>query len=190
MRRGRVSDLDALLALENAVFTTDKLSRRSFRHFLTSPNGGAHRCRRKRQARRLRAGALSAALEARPALFHRRRAPHRQPRRRPASACGGGRKGGAPASAATCGSKSTSTIPAPSRATRSRAIDCLAVTATIMTTAATRCASRNRSDRHPHPRLTSRARIGFDGGHRGAAQSPIEFVSGYDVVVPCLTLNA
>jgi len=30
-------DIDALLALENAVFTTDILSRRSFRHFLTSP---------------------------------------------------------------------------------------------------------------------------------------------------------
>jgi ribosomal protein S18 acetylase RimI-like enzyme len=39
IRRGRMSDLDALLALENAVFTTDILSRRSFRHFLTSPNG-------------------------------------------------------------------------------------------------------------------------------------------------------
>jgi ribosomal protein S18 acetylase RimI-like enzyme len=30
-------DIDALVALENAVFTTDILSRRSFRHFLTSP---------------------------------------------------------------------------------------------------------------------------------------------------------
>jgi ribosomal protein S18 acetylase RimI-like enzyme len=39
IRRGRISDLDALLALENAVFTTDILSRRSFRHFLTSPSG-------------------------------------------------------------------------------------------------------------------------------------------------------
>jgi ribosomal protein S18 acetylase RimI-like enzyme len=39
IRRGRMSDLDALLALENAVFTTDILSRRSFRHFLNSPNG-------------------------------------------------------------------------------------------------------------------------------------------------------
>jgi ribosomal-protein-alanine acetyltransferase len=29
-------DLDALIALEDAVFTTDNLSRRSFRHFLTS----------------------------------------------------------------------------------------------------------------------------------------------------------
>ena len=29
-------DLDALVALENAVFTTDILSRRSFRHFLTA----------------------------------------------------------------------------------------------------------------------------------------------------------
>jgi ribosomal protein S18 acetylase RimI-like enzyme len=31
-------DLDALVALENAVFTTDILSRRSFRHFLAAPN--------------------------------------------------------------------------------------------------------------------------------------------------------
>jgi [ribosomal protein S18]-alanine N-acetyltransferase len=36
LRRGRVSDLAELLALEGAVFTTDKLSRRSFRNFLTS----------------------------------------------------------------------------------------------------------------------------------------------------------
>ncbi len=37
LRRGRLSDLGALLALENAVFTTDNLSRRSFRHFLAAP---------------------------------------------------------------------------------------------------------------------------------------------------------
>ena len=36
LRRGRVSDLDALIALERAVFTMDVLSRRSFRHFLAS----------------------------------------------------------------------------------------------------------------------------------------------------------
>ncbi len=36
LRRGRLRDLDALLAIEDAVFTTDNLSRRSFRHFLTS----------------------------------------------------------------------------------------------------------------------------------------------------------
>ena len=35
-RRGRLSDVAALVALEQAVFTTDILSRRSFRHFLTS----------------------------------------------------------------------------------------------------------------------------------------------------------
>ncbi len=34
-----MSDLAALVALEQAVFTTDVLSRRSFRHFLASPNG-------------------------------------------------------------------------------------------------------------------------------------------------------
>jgi ribosomal protein S18 acetylase RimI-like enzyme len=34
VRRGRVSDLNALLALERDVFTMDVLSRRSFRHFL------------------------------------------------------------------------------------------------------------------------------------------------------------
>ena len=38
LRRGRRSDLAALLAIENAVFTVDYLSRRSFRHFLASPN--------------------------------------------------------------------------------------------------------------------------------------------------------
>lgn len=38
LRRGRIGDLDALVALENAVFTTDILSRRSFRRFLAAPN--------------------------------------------------------------------------------------------------------------------------------------------------------
>jgi ribosomal protein S18 acetylase RimI-like enzyme len=38
LRRGRISDLGDLLALENAVFTVDLLSRRSLRHFLTAPN--------------------------------------------------------------------------------------------------------------------------------------------------------
>jgi ribosomal protein S18 acetylase RimI-like enzyme len=37
LRCGRMSDLDALLALEDKVFRTDRLSRRSFRSFLTSP---------------------------------------------------------------------------------------------------------------------------------------------------------
>lgn len=37
IRSGHMRDLDALVALENAVFTADILSRRSFRHFLTSP---------------------------------------------------------------------------------------------------------------------------------------------------------
>ncbi len=37
LRKGRASDLDALLALEQTVFTLDVLSRRSLRHFLTSP---------------------------------------------------------------------------------------------------------------------------------------------------------
>jgi len=37
LRRGRKSDLADMLALEQAVFTTDKLSRRSFRHFLAAP---------------------------------------------------------------------------------------------------------------------------------------------------------
>ena len=39
LRRGRIADIDALLALERAVFTMDVLSRRSFRHFLTAPTG-------------------------------------------------------------------------------------------------------------------------------------------------------
>jgi len=34
VRRGRMTDLDALIVLESAVFTMDVLSRRSFRHFL------------------------------------------------------------------------------------------------------------------------------------------------------------
>ena len=38
LRRGRAGDLDALLAIERAVFTTDVLSRRSLRHFLIAPN--------------------------------------------------------------------------------------------------------------------------------------------------------
>ncbi len=37
LRRGHLRDLDALIAIEDAVFTTDNLSRRTFRHFLTSP---------------------------------------------------------------------------------------------------------------------------------------------------------
>jgi [ribosomal protein S18]-alanine N-acetyltransferase len=37
LRRGRISDLDALLALERLVFKIEPLSRRSLRHFLTSP---------------------------------------------------------------------------------------------------------------------------------------------------------
>ena len=36
LRRGHLRDLDALLALEQAVFNTDLLSRRSFRHFLAA----------------------------------------------------------------------------------------------------------------------------------------------------------
>ena len=38
LRRGRAGDLDAVLAIERAVFTTDILSRRSLRHFLSAPN--------------------------------------------------------------------------------------------------------------------------------------------------------
>ena len=38
LRRGRLRDLDALIAIEQAVFATDILSRRSFRHFVTAPN--------------------------------------------------------------------------------------------------------------------------------------------------------
>lgn len=35
IRPARTGDLDALLGLENALFTTDRLSRRSFRHFIS-----------------------------------------------------------------------------------------------------------------------------------------------------------
>ncbi|HKG00191.1 MAG TPA: ribosomal protein S18-alanine N-acetyltransferase [Xanthobacteraceae bacterium] len=38
VRPARVSDLDALVALENEVFSTDRISRRSFRRFLASRN--------------------------------------------------------------------------------------------------------------------------------------------------------
>ncbi len=38
LRRGRLADLDALIALELEFFTSDHvISRRSFRHFITSP---------------------------------------------------------------------------------------------------------------------------------------------------------
>lgn len=37
IRKGRLADIDTLLALERSVFTVDHLSRRSFRNFLTSP---------------------------------------------------------------------------------------------------------------------------------------------------------
>lgn len=36
LRRGRTADLDALVQIERAVFTTDVLSRRSFRRFLSA----------------------------------------------------------------------------------------------------------------------------------------------------------
>ena len=38
LRRGRLRDVPALLALERAVFTTDVVSRRSFRRFVASPH--------------------------------------------------------------------------------------------------------------------------------------------------------
>lgn len=38
IRKARLADIDALLALEWSVFTVDHLSRRSFRNFLTSPH--------------------------------------------------------------------------------------------------------------------------------------------------------
>ena len=38
LRRGRIGDLDALVALEDEFFTADhRISRRSFRHFIASP---------------------------------------------------------------------------------------------------------------------------------------------------------
>jgi ribosomal-protein-alanine N-acetyltransferase len=36
IRKARLTDIDALIALEQSVFTVDHLSRRSFRNFLTS----------------------------------------------------------------------------------------------------------------------------------------------------------
>jgi ribosomal protein S18 acetylase RimI-like enzyme len=38
VRRGHLRDVPALLALERAVFNTDVVSRRSFRHFVASPH--------------------------------------------------------------------------------------------------------------------------------------------------------
>src|SRR6185312_8227485 len=38
LRPGAPADLDSLAALENLLFTTDRISRRSFRHFLATPN--------------------------------------------------------------------------------------------------------------------------------------------------------
>jgi ribosomal protein S18 acetylase RimI-like enzyme len=38
LRRGRISDVDALLALEHNAFKAEPLSRQSLRHFLVSPN--------------------------------------------------------------------------------------------------------------------------------------------------------
>ena len=38
IRKGKLTDIDSLLALERGVFTVDHLSRRSFRNFLTSPH--------------------------------------------------------------------------------------------------------------------------------------------------------
>jgi ribosomal-protein-alanine acetyltransferase len=37
LRRGRAGDLAALVTIETAAFATDRLSERSFRHFLASP---------------------------------------------------------------------------------------------------------------------------------------------------------
>src|SRR5687768_7533607 len=39
LRPARLSDLDALIALENATFTSDLLSRRRMRHWIGAANG-------------------------------------------------------------------------------------------------------------------------------------------------------
>jgi len=39
IRRARLADLEALVALEQASFTTDHLSRRQYRHHLANPRG-------------------------------------------------------------------------------------------------------------------------------------------------------
>jgi ribosomal protein S18 acetylase RimI-like enzyme len=38
IRPARASDVDALLAIENAAFRTDRLSKRAFRHLISSPS--------------------------------------------------------------------------------------------------------------------------------------------------------
>ena len=128
----------------------------------------------RRQNRGLCARALSAAIEARPALFHRGRPASRRRgvgtlfwrlRNEP--------RGGA--AAGRCGSKCMSTTAAPSPATKSRATGCSAGIAIIMTITATRCVSKSRSARNrkagrrcaPADRPDFAPRIGFDGGHRG-----------------------
>jgi ribosomal protein S18 acetylase RimI-like enzyme len=40
IRPARLADLDALMELEQSVFTTDRLSRRSMRRLITSPSAG------------------------------------------------------------------------------------------------------------------------------------------------------
>jgi ribosomal protein S18 acetylase RimI-like enzyme len=41
IRLARASDVDALVAIENTAFQTDRLSRRSFRHLIDSPSAAA-----------------------------------------------------------------------------------------------------------------------------------------------------
>jgi GNAT superfamily N-acetyltransferase len=139
LRRGRLRDLDALIAIEDAVFTTDNLSRRSFRHFLTSrgatllvaeENGKLAGyvlvlCRPRSKLARLYSIAVAPHIGRRgvgPLLL---KAAEDAARRR-------GRR-----------AMRLEIIPAPSRAMKSPVTACSAGIATIMTTAATRSDSRN-----------------------------------------------
>ena len=174
-------DLDALVALEQAVFTTDILSRRSFRHFLASPHASLIVAE---ESGKLAGYALvlypPRSKLAR--LYSIAVAPHiGQPRHRPAAAGGGGSGGKRAGSAGPCGSKSTSTTPARLRATKSQVTGCSAGTIDYYDDHgdALRFEKPLRA-RGKSSSLTVTARIGFDGGHRRRRSRQSDFDSGYD----------
>ncbi len=150
-------DIDALVALENAVFTTDILSRRSFRHFLTSPKSSLIVAED--------SGKLAGyALVLYPArsklarLYSIAVAPHITSRGiGPLLLAAAESGGGAPAAPRHAARSPRAQHPRHRRATKSRATGCSAGSITIMTTAATRCASRSRSAAAQKPRLTPTA---------------------------------
>ena len=193
-----MSDLDALLALEHAVFTPIILSRRSFRHFLASPNAALIVAEHDSKLAGYALVLYPPRSDARPPLFHRRRPPRWPARGRAAAAGGGGARRRSAGAARRCGSKSTST--------NTRAIaryeksgyrlfgrhrdyyddrdDALRFEKPLdrnLTAPTGRCSEA---------RLTPRRELVFMVAYRRAAQSPIVSTPGYDVLVPCLISNA